>query len=213
MIKNTAAFWIASGKYIAEADCSARSLAKHMPDVSRILFTPDENYYVTNFDMTEKLPKRAYDNWFLDSVRYTGYALEHIQQSRVINLDSDTIVLKPFPEVFEMLFRFNLIGCQSKTKGQTQFYVPDCFPEIDIGFVGYQNNIGTIKFIKDWWKLFEEYENIYKEDDQPSLREALWQYSLYDDNFRYYALPNKYHQRVGIDDPYDLNCVILHGRS
>jgi hypothetical protein len=61
--KDLAAIWLASGEqYIQEADRSAKTVAEHMPHVARYLFTPDENYYVTHFDMTEKLPKRAYDN-------------------------------------------------------------------------------------------------------------------------------------------------------
>jgi hypothetical protein len=182
-----------------------------MPHVARYLFTPDENYYVTHFDMTEKLPKRAYDNWFIDSVRYTGYALEHIKQARVVILDTDTVALAPFPEVYSMLYRFDMVGVPANpaVAGKTQFPVPPCFPEIDIGFVGWRKNEMTIQFVRDWWKLFEEFESVYGANDQPCLREALWQYALYDTSFRYYTLPKKYHVHGSEQD----DAVILHGRE
>ena len=158
--KDLAAIWLASGEqYTREADGSAELMALHMPHVARYLFTPDENYYVTHFDVTEKLPARAYDNWFLDSVRYTGYALEHVQQRRVVVVDTDVKVRAPFPEVYEMLWRFDMVGVQANpdVQGETQFTVPACFPEIDVGFIGWRKNDVTVRFIQDWWKLFEEF--------------------------------------------------------
>jgi hypothetical protein len=210
--KDIAAIWIACGEqYIQEADRSAETVAEHMPQVARYLFTPDENYYVTHFDVTEKLPDRAYDNWFIDSVRYTGYALEHIKQERVVVLDTDTAALAPFPEVYDMLYRFDMVGVQANpaVAGKLQFPVPPCFPETDIGFVGWRKNEVTIKFIRDWWQLFEKYSYVYGANDQPSLREAMWQYALYDTNFRYYTLPKKYHVHGTEQD----DAVILHGRE
>jgi len=212
--KDLAAIWLASGEqYIQEADGSAELMALHMPHVARYLFTPDENYYVTHFDVTEKLPARSYGNWFLDSVRYTGYALEHIQQRRVVVVDTDVKVRAPFPEVYEMLWRFDMVGVQANpdVQGETQFTVPACFPEIDVGFIGWRKNDVTVRFIQDWWKLFEEFESVYGANDQPSLREALWQYSLYDTSFRYYVLPKKYHRHGNAD--FSEEMIIEHNRE
>jgi hypothetical protein len=108
-----------------------------------------------------------------------------------------------------------MVGVQANpghVAGKTQFPVPSCFPETDIGFVGWRKNEVTIRFVKDWWQLFEKYESVYGANDQPSLREAMWQYALYDADFRYYTLPKKYHvHRTKLE--YGDDTVILHGRE
>jgi hypothetical protein len=53
--------------------------------------------------------------------------------------------------------------------------------------LGLRNNVVTVQFVRDWWLMLDKYRDNWDHPDA-GLREMLWQYSLYDNNFRYYPL-------------------------
>ena len=106
-----AAFWITShGKYIREARNSSRELGEVMPDLQRVLFATQETVK-TDFSVVAELPPRIGEYWYLDSVRYFNMAFELLSGfNECLYLDSDTNFIAPFPELFEMLERFDIVA-------------------------------------------------------------------------------------------------------
>jgi hypothetical protein len=164
----------------------------NLPHVERILFTVNENYSDA-FSKIFMLPARAYDHWTPDFARYLGYSLDKIGQRYVIYIGNKFCASPVVGNVFDMLYRFDMVGKQEQDmSSKTQFHVPQCFTGLRVGddsIIGLRNNPITIGFIRDWWQMLDKYRNDeYWSDPSVSLREMLWQYSLYDDKFRYYPI-------------------------
>lgn len=200
-----AVFWIVSGdRYIVEARQSARTVARQMPDVLRILFTPDRHFIADRreFSAIYALPSRKSEYWYLDCTRYLGIAtglLEREGIEELVYLDSDTWVCNPFPEVYELLERFNLVGAHAPGRKtcNTVNSIPISFPELNVGVLGIRNITETGYFIDAWYKQYEAHVDIYGNNDQGSLRETLWEYSNYTcpTEFSFYVLPPEFNAR------------------
>ncbi len=206
-------FYILSGKdYIEEARCSAESVRHHMPYVRRELFTPDENVEPgTAFDGVNPLPPRIHTMWYLDSIRYLMLALRFLPEY-LIWLDGDTYCCMRFGEMFDMLDRFDLIAAHAPARrtGLVNSLIPRCFSELNIGVVGLHNTERLWAFVERWYLQHVQHAEIYGNNDQNSLKEALW----LDKELRWYVLPPEWNQRLVSPDGYFLcdKVRFLHGR-
>lgn len=214
-----AVFWILSGdRYIDEARVSARSVKEAMPDLYRILLTPDAGVDRGHaFERVVQLPERKHDSWFLESVRYLRLGLD-ILPNHLLWLDSDVYACMQFGEMFDLLERFDLIGAHSPARRTTSTYypLPLCFPELQIGMNGLRNSQILKDFVENWYRLFCAHADVYGNNDQGSLRDALWEQAG-DNNlidcFQFYVLPPEWNVRL-VAGGYFLRDKVrfLHGR-
>jgi hypothetical protein len=207
------AFWIADRlDYIREAAESALSLKRHMPDVTRELWTPHQNPQLTRkisaFDELRILPARESEFWFVDAVRYFGFAVESIHDERLLYLDTDTHVCADLSDIFKMLDRFDVVGAHApgRKTAPGASYVPDGFPEINVGVNGIRRNPQTLWLVSEWYTRMKRNP---QNNDQPALRSLLWDNAA---TIRLGVLPPEYNCRWGFGGFARYEVKVLHGR-
>lgn len=214
-----AALWILSGpRYIAEGRISALSVARHMPEVWRVLATPEEAAEGGGaWQEVIRLPARKHEQWLVDSTNYLGFALNHLPD-QVVWFDSDVYCCMPFPELYDMTERFDLTGVHSPARRTARAAgpVPICFPEMVTGVNGMHNGPLLKDFVRFWLDLHLRNLDVYGNNDQASLREALWLQAR--DNtvlscFQFYLMPPEWNLRLVTTGYFVRDKVrFLHGR-
>ena len=203
------AFWIADGQnYIEEAAASALSLAAHMPDVGRILFTPSQNYSSDAFTEVRNLPARRSEFWFVDAVQYMGLAVNGIRDEQLLYLDTDTYICGDLSDLFETLDKFDIVGAHApgrRTAGGAD-WVPAAFPEINVGVNGIKRTPQMLWLMDEW---LERMGRNPQNNDQPALRALLWENAGI---IRLGVLPPEYNARFGFGLFVRYAVKVLHGR-
>ena len=211
---NKCAFWIASTKerYYHEAVASAESMAKHMPDVKRILFMTEQHDFPI-FDARIMLPSRQHENWYLDSTKYFNIAYDAMDGfDQMLYLDTDTRVILPFPELFDMAERFDVVGVMGSRRvtGATCYPIPLAFAEFEIGVTVFKRSRIVKRLLIYWKRLHHEYPGVYGANDQRSFREAMWDMLI--DGLTIGTAPSEYGCRWPFGTFVSLLVKILHGR-
>ena len=202
------AFWLASEQYVDEARHSAESLKRHMPEVETWLFSPDDP--VDGFDQCVTLSGRR-GPWFADSIRYWVEAVSHFpDDARVLYMDTDTYVCQPFYDLFDLLDRFDFVATHAPGRftSNTVEVLPDAFPEFNIGVNVFRLSVRTRHLFDDWLARYEKHRDVYGNNDQAPLREALWNSAA-----RLYVMPQEYNCRWMFGGFARYRVKVLHGRG
>jgi hypothetical protein len=196
----------------AEAVLSARSVKAVWPDVAIAIMT-DGPVEAACFDRIEIISDNP-DN--LAKVR-------HIARSpfeRTILLDSDTYCLQPFPELFDLLDRFDLAAAHEAGRFATRWDggaevfiraadVPDCVPELNTGVIAFRREPRVLALFERWLALTEEARaaSVPHTQDQPAFRRA-----IYASDLRVAVLPPEYNFRLIIPGFARGAIKLIHGR-
>ena len=195
-----------------EALNSSASVQRHMPDVKRIVFSPDPVSFHRSFDEVRQLPKRSHDWWFMDSARYFGLAVDGIKDDKLLYFDSDTYMCEPIYDVLEVLDKFDIAATHAPGRITSNLLdpllIPEAFPEVNVGVMGIRRSQKTIWLMEKWYKAFLEGPDKYNNNDQGPLREVLW-----DNNAKLYILPPEYNMRWGFGGFARYKVKVLHGRT
>ncbi len=205
-----AIIWIASGqRYIDEAIVSARSALYHNPNIPRILYTDKLGVYPNFTDVAMLLP-RQYDLWFLDCTYHLRSIFDSLP-NKVLLLDTDTYVCDDLTDYFTILDRFNIAGTHApgRETAPTIKNVPASFPELHIGALAFNKNGIIEKLFNLWLKFYQDNQDVYKENDQAPLRDALWHYQ----GASVYAMPPEFCFRFPFGGQLRGKVKVLHGRS
>lgn len=213
-------FWIASGgRFLDEAIQSAMTVRQEMADIPRFLFsvsTPPQPYIFTECHL---LDIQRSGGWYLDSTRYMLSALRLLEKDgyrRVIYMDTDTYIIDPVYELFDLPLLFNFSGTRApgrKTTAHLNSYFPSSlFPEYNMGV----NPMYVPSAISLWKEALVEYDKSatqYGDNDQGPLRDALlWQLAN-DEGFRMFTMPQEYNCRFIMPMFLNGRVKILHGRN
>ena len=217
---NLSGYYIADKqRYITEARRSAKSLRACMPDVDTILFTPLKeivNRGYEEFTHVIVLPEREHEFWFLDHTRYMGIALDklwHIGYNKTIFLDTDTYIVEPVYELYEMLRTFDFMGAHAPARFTRRIDndVPSAFPEINIG-VNPMRASGVKYLWENAYTVFNENPTRYGNNDQGVLREILFK-RIMCNRLRFHTLSPEYNCRFNFPCFVCREVKILHGHS
>jgi hypothetical protein len=205
--------YVASGAASrAEALLSARSVKAVWPGIAIAIIT-DERVDALCFDWVEVV---AAENDNLFKVRH----LARSPFDRTILLDSDTYCLHPFPEVFDLLDRFDLAAAHEAGRFATRWLdgtevfiraadIPDSFPEFNSGVIAFRRQANVGKLFDRWLVLVEQARAapIPHTQDQPAFRRA-----LYESDLRVAVLPPEYNFRL-ICSGFARGAIkLIHGR-
>ena len=214
-----AAFWIVSEeKYADEAQASATELREFMPDLRLVLFTCEHVHQphagAEVFDSVVFIPPPTAEYWYLDSVKYFNLAFDWLRYSgyeQALYLDTDVNFISPFPEVFDMLERFDIVAPMGSRRvtGGTFEKLPACFPEYEIGVVAFVVCHTVEVLFKLWKELHWAHPDVYGNNDMRSFREAVWK----SPNVKIERLPTEYGLRWPFGCYMSLPVKILHGRE
>jgi hypothetical protein len=207
---NRGVLYVTSGlTYLNEAIVSARSIKSVWPDVA-IAIIADRPVEAEVFDIVQI---ETMEGSNIDRVRYIGQS----PFERTVQLDSDTYCLEAFPELFDLLDRFDLAAAHDTGRysqrldpltGEYVFIraegIPDCFPEFNSGVVAFRRTPQVLKAFEHW--LNDCRESTHPQD-QPSFRKV-----IYNSDLRVATLPSEYCFRLVSPDYARTAVKIIHGR-
>lgn len=130
---------------------------------------------------------------------------------RLLYLDSDTYVIDPVPELWELLERFDLAAAHApgRQTAPTVERIPETFPEFNIGVIAQRNNGPVKRLWRDVLGRITTHFDNYGNNDQAPLREALWN----NQEVRLAVLPPEYNCRFNFGTFVTGRVKILHGRG
>jgi len=135
---------------------------------------------------------------------------------RFLYLDTDTMVVANLDGVFELLNRFDMVGCQLfEGHDYSVEGIPDCFPDFCGGVLGFRRSPEIADFFNRWAVEYDRFReentgNYYhpaNTSDQKSLR-----YSVYFSDLRHSVLPPEFNFIPQHLAPACLPVSIFHGR-
>jgi hypothetical protein len=157
--------------------------------------------------------------WFLDSARYYDIVYGMLSQlgfRQLIAMDTDTYMVLPIYDVFALLDRFDFVGVHAPGRNTTKTYhnVPAAFPEINVGVLGLYCSGRMEQLLRDWYIGYKREQSLYGNNDQGSLRDALWVNTnqLRPYNISMYVMPPEYNLRTIHDQFISRQVKVLHGR-
>jgi len=206
-------FYVATGpNFRAEAALSARSVKLAWPDIP-IGIAADGPVESAWFDRIDFIPAE------LDGIA----KVRHIARSsfeRTVFLDTDTYCLAPFPELFDLLDRFDLAAAHAPGRFSTRWEggsevfiqaadIPNCFPELNAGVIAFKRQPKVLRVFERWLALVEEARAapVAHTQDQPSFRRA-----VYESDLRIAVLPPEYNFRLVIPGFARGPIKLIHGR-
>lgn len=179
---------IASGeKFIEAALYAAASIRKSNPELGVALFS----------DKVDLECDDLIDKHIVFSDGHRRSKIDKLAESpfeRTLYLDTDTRVIAPLDDMFEILDKFDLAIAHAhkrNKKATTELWkekIPNAFPQLNGGVILYKKNETTQKFLKNWQDAFHT-AGVKK--DQVTLRELLW----CDKVIRWTVLPPEFNVR------------------
>lgn len=128
---------------------------------------------------------------------------------RTLFFDTDTWLCETVPEMFAILDRYDVAVAHAPMRYTAASEAPATFPECNSGVIAYNMNNRTRGLFDLWQKLYQaRLKNNGVVEDQPSLRDALWQSDI-----SFATLPPEYNFRFIMPSFAGRGGVkILHGR-
>lgn len=175
------------GQYVQEGKKSARSVKEAMPELP-IAIVSDVDINSDLFDYEIGVDSPRHD--FRDKIA----AMSKTPFDRTLFLDTDTYVLSPTPELFELLDEFDIAAKVSPAGHQPPnrvhareisnvsdaFSEPLAFPVYNTGVITYRDSPAVSSFLTDWYELFDSGDPIGHANfsDQESFRRVLYRSDL-----------------------------------
>ena len=168
-------------------------------------------------DKPELVPKGLFDTVILHPQPKKSYRdkilpLLNLPYRRTLFLDTDLELLSPIEDIFQILRRFDFVGCHAPVRwcDWKDAEVPEGFCELNSGVLGIRRGFRQRALVKYWLKL---YDTVGIQFDQATLRAALWWASGKRD-LRTWVLPPEYNLRT--PKPWltgaGMSVKIVHGR-
>lgn len=102
--------------------------------------------------------------------------LEQTPFDETVFLDTDTYLCAPVSELFDLLARCDIAMAHAPMRHTAAVPVPASFPECNSGVIVYRRNERTKNLFAAWQVAYaKQLASTGQPDDQPALREALWQ--------------------------------------
>lgn len=193
-----AIYYAIGPQYVREALISARSMRAAMPDLPLAIFTD------------EAVPEGYFDKCIATdpTVGFKAQKIVSLKRSpflKTLYLDTDTYVVKPVPELFDLLDTHDVALAQSPLGRLPNGWegVPSCFPVLNCGVIAFRQSPNMSRLLDDWLELQGDTD----ERDQPPFRRALYRSAV-----RLVTLTNQYNLKFDFPQSISRDVKILHGR-
>ncbi len=195
--------YVAQGAgYLDLAERSAASLLARNPGMAVDLFT-DQAGVSGQWSRVAPIPA---------GVTPKLASLPQSRFERTLYLDSDTLVLAPLGDLFEVLDRFELALAHDVRRTSAlireghRASPPYAFPQMNCGVMLYRRSAVMAAFLAEWQRRYAE---AGRARDQVTFRDLIWESDI-----RFYVLPEEFNlRRVTLLDawePLDVRPTILH---
>ncbi|MBD0400833.1 putative nucleotide-diphospho-sugar transferase [Flammeovirga sp. EKP202] len=205
--------YVATGdKYIKEAELSAKSLKEVMPD-SKVTLITDKKYSSQFFDNIILQGFESIDekSWKANLV-YKIIGISKSPYDKTIFLDTDTFVIEPFDELFDLLDYFEVMVAPDyydKNKIQINGKTVEGYYPYNTGVLAFSKNEQTKAFMNSWLSIYTKELHEFWSDQQAFMK------ALIEINVKLLVLSSIYNFRflnnVGLPDGEKVR--ILHSRS
>lgn len=193
-------------KFLREAERSAASVRRHMPGLPIAIHTDTTDVAPDLFDIIRLIEVPTF------SVFDKQFGFREALFEKSLFFDSDTLVLRPFHEVFDLLDRFDFAATR-EFWGGVKPTGPVCYDDFNGGVIAFANRPATRRALDRWFVLASEmrHDPQTKYNDQGILRQAT--YEIHD--LRVYVLPPQYNLRTPALNFLNIwaHPVVLHGHS
>jgi len=201
--------YVARGpSYFDLAVASAQSLREMNPGFSVDIFTdqpvPPGSPATALFDQVHPLPDGP--------ARAKIVCLAMSRFARTLYLDCDTLVVKPFGDLFDILHRFELAVAHDMRRISPLIRehhaerTPYAFPQLNCGVLLFRRSAASDAFFAEWSRRYLE---AGKARDQVTFKDLIWSSDI-----RFYVLPPEFNlRRVTMMDawePLDALPTIIH---
>ena len=195
-MRDNAAIWVIDDGHKHEAQFSQDRFHALMPDVDIVTLTPK--------------PESVYlKGWYAKYIRelIKSFAMPY---RRFVFFDSDTYLISPIPDVYEVLDHYPIVGTHAPARWTcpTPYPIPDAFPELNTGVLGYANGNEAHALINYWLQTMVDFFDAFGDNDQGSLRVALWECKT-----PIWIMPPEYNCRFGFGGFAGSPVKVLHGRG
>lgn len=197
--------------YVEEAAESALTVKGHMPELTTVLVSTEAHPGFDRFIRAESRGGHGWWGWYPESAAWFNAAIRSMEDGdRVLYLDTDTCMIAPVPELFELLDSYDLTGSRGirRFTGDVMGKVPTSFSELAIGVNTFTVNNHIRSLFADWRDRITIHNYAYTGSDMAAMREALWHW-----HGRFYLFPEEYNCRFGFGGWAAMPVKVLHGRS
>lgn len=179
--------------HIKECIHSTQTLKNMYPDLHTTIITNKE------------IKNKCFDNIIVIPIKKfrvkQDILYDHSPYENTLFLDSDTEIVGPIIELFDLMGRFDIAATHDmmrKHEKKSLVYpdyaaIPDGFPEFASGVVMFRKSSTVKKFFRVWQKNYAEWYRLTNEErDQPSFRVSLWQC----EDLHIHTLPSEFNIRT-----------------
>jgi hypothetical protein len=188
-----AAVWVIDHAHEHEKRTSQERFHALMPDI----------------EMITLMPTRTHAGWYANYIAALLQTLD-MDFDQFVFFDSDTWLVEPIPDVYEVLNVYPLAGVHAPARWTcpTPYPIPEAFPELNTGVLGYTRTFDVRLLFSRWLDvMINEFETI-GDNDQGSLRVALWECHT-----PIWIMPPEYNCRFGFGGFAGSTVKVLHGRG
>lgn len=197
-----AVYFAVGEKYIAEAIRSVESVKRSMPGLPCALFASEDERRI--------VPSKLFDMQFELDMSFGVKAqkisvLKRTPFDQTLYLDTDTHMVAPVHELFELLPQFDLALAMASLGRLPDALggVPGSFPVMNTGVMVFRRCDAISALFDRWLQLHANKARL----DQPSFREA-----LFESGIRFAPLTNSYNFLLDFPQTVRHPVKILHGR-
>ena len=211
---NRGIIYVATGKkYVEEAIASALSCREYMPQLPIHLFTDlrtEHKVFSSVGLLTDPMHNAA------DKI----LPLIDSPFEQAVFLDTDTQVCSEFPELFELIDRFDLAVTHAPWRTAypasrlllppiDQSRIPAAFPEFNTGLIAFRKNPVTDELFRQW---HARHTSAVKRGDKPPHDQPAFRAAMYQSQCRFFVLTPEYNCRFNVPSSVCGRVKVLHGR-
>jgi hypothetical protein len=193
-------------RFLREAERSAASVRRHMPGLPIAIYTERTDADPALFDIIRPIAAPTF------SVFDKQFGFREPLFEKSLFLDCDTFAVKPFPEIFDLLDRFDFAATREFWSG-IKPSAPVCYDDFNGGVIAFANRTSTRRTLDRWFDLAKEMHSdpLIKHNDQDILRQATYEAP----DLQVYVLPPQYNLRIPAINFLNVwaDPVILHGHT
>ncbi|MAD16659.1 MAG: hypothetical protein CL579_11370 [Alteromonadaceae bacterium] len=204
------------GFYVKEANASAKSFKKYLPNAKYYLYT-DYEKPIADCEFDEVIPYKFFVPEHLkDRVHLNGQmivkhaAMQQMSEDHVLLLGADTYALKEhvtgLPDILE---HFDIAAAHAPVRINTELgntpipEIPVAFPELNCDLILYRNSTEVRDLLSRWAELYLKDKFSHPHD------QGLFRYLVYHSKLRLSVLPPEWNYR---EHKYREDTVILQNR-
>lgn len=220
MTKSLAVLYINShhrdGFYVKEANASAKSFKKYLPNAKYYLYT-DYAHPIPDCEFDEVIPYKFFVPEHLkDRVHLNGQmivkhaVMQQMKENHVLLLGADTYALKTdVTQLPDILDHFDIAAAHAPVRINTELgntpipEIPVAFPELNCDLILYRNSSAVRALLSQWAELYLEDKFSHPHD------QGIFRYLVYNSTLRLCVLPPEWNYR---ENSVRKDTVILQNR-